>query len=111
MTQQIISDEQKAKLKILSAKYDTEFIKFKDGDERMLQFTGNHIDDKSDKYGTDQVTWDVIDVNNPFASHKWSVSSKRANHAVSEYLQRDQVQLRIKRLGEGTTTRWDINPF
>src|SRR3954464_7760481 len=111
MTQEILSEDQKANLRMISAKYDTEYIKFKDGDERMLQFMGNAREGKSDKYGTDQVEYDVIDINQPFTSHKWSVSSKKAIHAVAEYLLRDEVKLHIKRIGDGTSTRWEINPI
>jgi hypothetical protein len=111
MTQEIISEEQKASLKMLSAKYDTEYIKFKNGEERVLQFNpSGWKEGVSDKYGTQQVTFDVIDPENPFAVHKLTLSSKRAIKAISDYMLDGQNLLSLKRNGEGNSTKWIVNP-
>jgi hypothetical protein len=111
MTQEILTEEQKANLKMLSAEFDTEYIKLKDGDERLLEFDPNFGKGKSEKFGTMQATFNVIDINNPFTPHKFSIGSKKAVHLIAEYLLKEQFRLRIKRIGDGTSTRWDINPI
>jgi hypothetical protein len=108
MTQELLSDEEKASLRSLRSKYQTEYIEFEDGDEKVLKFTGKFIERTSEKYGTDQVVFDVVDPDNEGASHKLTMSSKRAIRAISGYLLEGENQLHLKKTGSGNATKWFV---
>lgn len=110
MTQETITEEQKASLEMLKSKYDTEYLSFKDGEERTLQFSpGGWTERKSEKFGTDQVVFDVIDPSNPFVTHKLSMSSKRAIRAISDNMLEGNNLLHMKKTGQGNATKWFVD--
>ncbi len=108
MTQELLSEDEKAQLRILRRQFETEYIKFGDGEERVLQFNGMPSTDKSEKFGTLQATFEVRDVMNAEVSHKLSMSSKRAVQSIMDYILDDQNILRIKKTGSGNATKWEI---
>lgn len=108
MTQELLSEDQKAQLRILRTQFETEYIHFNDGEERTLQFNGMPTAGVSEKFGTKQATFDVRDTWNPEVPHKLSMSSKRAIQAIIDHILNNENVLKIKKTGSGNQTRWDI---
>lgn len=116
MTQQIentsgLTEQQTAHLKMLQAKYAKTFIHFEDGDEMILGFDVDDITEgKSEKFGNEQVIFKVVDPNNPFTDHKLSMSSKKAIQAIMAELLEGNLNLRLKKSGQGAQTVWSVAP-
>ena len=108
MTQELLTEDQKAKLRIFRTEFETEYIHFGDGDERTLQFNGMPEKSISEKFGTKQANFEVIDVANPMISHKLSMSSKRAIQSIIDHILNEENILKIKKTGTGNATKWDI---
>ena len=109
MTQELITEDQKAQLRILKSKFETEFIHIGDGDERVLQFNpAKWTEGVSEKFGTHQATFEVIDPMSADVSHKLSMSSKRAIQAIIDHMIEGENLLRIKKTGSGNATKWDV---
>jgi hypothetical protein len=108
MTQEILTEDQKAQLRIVRSKFETEYIKFADGDERTLQFNGVPTEGKSEKFGTMQATFEVRDIMNAEVSHKLSMSSKRAIQAIIDHMMQGENILKIKKTGSGNATKWEV---
>jgi hypothetical protein len=105
-----LTEQQKQRLEQLSQKYMGEYLKFEDGMEMVLSFNVDEIsEEKSQKFGNDQVVFTVTNPNQPFVEHKWTVSSKRLLQQIFTHLKAGRTLLRIKREGEGQTTRYFVD--
>jgi hypothetical protein len=111
MTQELITEDQKAQLRILKSEFETEYIHFNDGDERTLQFNpgkGGYKTGISEKFGTKQATFEVRDILNAEVPHQLSMSSKRAIQSIIDHMMDGENVLKIKKTGSGNATKWDI---
>ena len=109
MTQELITEDQKAQLRILKSKFETEYIHFGDGDERTLQFNPARVSEGiSEKFGTKQATFEVRDIIDAETPHQLSMSSKRAVQAICDHMMNGENVLKIKKTGAGNATKWDI---
>ncbi len=108
MTQELLSEDEKAQLRIFRTEFETEYIHINDGEERTLQFNGMPTKGKSEKFGTMQATFNVRDTWNPEVPHKLSMSSKRAIQTIIDHILIDENILKLKKIGSGNATKWEI---
>jgi hypothetical protein len=90
-------------------KAESVFIKLEDGETRVLQFNPEKIKQVEGQYGL-RIQYMVIDPNYSDKGEKKFEAGKKTSNDVDAQLRQGNRLLKIKRLGEGTDTKYSVSP-
>jgi len=109
-----LSEAQLAKVKELGQVVGTlsKYLTFKDGDKAVLQFDPEKWEKQKQEFEgreTERIVFTVYDVNSD-SEKLFGVSNRKALAKIQHCFEQGFLTLRVKKIGEGKTTVWDIEP-
>ena len=96
----------------LESEKQSEYLKLKDGEVRVLQFDTKQIklvDSEFNGNVTKRVEYKVIDVNRPAVGEKKFQMALNNARQINRILQRGRKLLEIERMGSDIKTRYNIS--
>jgi len=110
----VLTEAQKARISELGHEVASlsKFISFKDGDKAVLQFDPEKWRKEEQEYQgkiTERIVFDVYDVNSD-SEKIFGLGNRKALDKIQKCFEQGFFTLRVKKIGEGKTTVWDIEP-
>lgn len=90
-------------------KAESVFIKLEDGETRILQFNPERIKHVEGQYGI-RIQYLVIDPNYSDKGDKKFEAGKKTSSDIDAQLRQGNRLLKIKRLGSGKDTKYNVSP-
>jgi len=88
------------------------WLTFKDGDKAVIQFDPEKWSRQEQEFEgrkSERIVFEVYDVNNDIEK-KFGVSNRKALNKIQQCFEQGFLTLRVKKIGEGKNTVWDIEP-
>lgn len=109
-----LTDAQKSKINELKHEVNalSKYLTFKDGDKAVLQFDPEKWSKQENEYEgkiTERIVFEVYDVNAD-ADKLFGLGNRKALDKIQKCFEQGFLTLRVKKIGEGKTTVWDIEP-
>jgi len=110
----VLTEAQKARISELGHEVASlsKYISFKDGDKAVLQFDPEKWSKQEQEYQgkiTERIVFEVYDVNAD-ADKLFGLGNRKALDKIQKCFEQGFFTLRVKKIGEGKTTVWDIEP-
>ncbi|TVL96759.1 MAG: hypothetical protein CV087_23305 [Candidatus Brocadia sp. WS118] len=109
-----LTEAQKAKIGQLKQEVSSlsKYLTFKDGDKYVIQFDPERWSKQESEYEgriTERIVFEVYDVNTD-TEKLFGLGNRKALDKIQKCFEQGFFTLRVKKIGEGKTTVWDIEP-
>lgn len=88
---------------------ESQYVKLEDGETRILQFNPERMKQVEGQYGL-RIQYMVIDPNYADRGEKKFEAGKQTSKDIDAQLRQGNRVLKIRRLGEGTDTKYSVSP-